>query len=609
MEIRNVTIIAHVDHGKTTLVDGMLSLTSALSSKESRERAMDSMDLERERGITIRSKNASVEYNNTKINIIDTPGHADFGGEVERVLSMADTSLILVDAQEGPMPQTRFVLEKSLTLGHRPIVVLNKIDREFADPDKVLDQVFDLFDELGASSEQLDFPVIYCSAKNEYASLELEKAGKEDNDLRPLLDLIVSHVPPARDSSAEPLQLQIMNLGYDEYIGRLGICRVFRGKIKRNDTLSLLQNGKDSRSCKVSMLYGYQAMNRVEIEEASPGDIIAIAGIPDLGIGDTICAPDHEDARPPITVDEPTVSMYFMVNDSPFAGQEGKYVTTRQIRDRLFREIMTNVALRVSDDPQVRDRFKVEGRGDLHLSILVETMRREGFELQVSRPEVILKQENGKTLEPYEVLIIDLPEEYSGTVINELNLRKGEMQGMTTTEHGTTRLEYIVPTRGMISFRPFLITETRGSAAVTSRFLKYDTHAGPIPGRKNGALVSMEAGQAVGFALFNLQERGFLFIDPGTKVYAGMVLGECSRETDLEVNPCKEKKLTNVRASGSDEAIRLTPPRKMSLEQSIEFIGEDELVEITPESVRIRKRYLDPHERKRHAKKLVEAGS
>ncbi len=610
MEIRNITIIAHVDHGKTTLVDGMLSLAGALSSKETVDRAMDNMDLERERGITIRAKNASVVYQDKQINIIDTPGHADFGGEVERVLSMADTSLLLVDAQEGPMPQTRFVLEKSLALGHKPIVVLNKIDREFAEPDRVLDEVFDLFDELGANEEQLDFPTIYCSAKNAYASKELERAGKEDNDLRPLLDLILEHVPPYPGSAEEPFQFQVMNLDYDEYIGRLAVGRVFRGRVKKNDQVSLVKLDGSIQKHKVSLLYGYEAMRRVELSEANPGDIIAVAGIDDLSIGETICLPDGEEARPPIHVDEPTVSMYFMVNDSPFAGREGKYVTTRQIRDRLHRETLTNVALRVTDDPESKDRFKVEGRGDLHLSILVETMRREGYELQVSRPEVILKtDESGNKLEPYEIVVIDVPEEYSGTIINELNQRKGEMQGMNTTTHGTSRLEYIVPTRGMISFRPFLITESRGSAALNSRFLKYDKHAGPVPGRKNGALVSMEPGKTVGFALFNLQERGVLFIGPGIEVYGGMVVGECARESDLDVNPCKEKKLTNIRASGSDEAVRLTPPREMTLDQAIEFIGEDELVEITPENVRIRKRYLDPHERKRHAKKLVEAGS
>ena len=608
MKIRNITIIAHVDHGKTTLVDGMLSLTASLKNKDSRERVMDSMDLERERGITIRSKNASVIYKDSRINIIDTPGHADFGGEVERVLSMADTSLLLVDAQEGPMPQTRFVLEKSLKLGHKPILVLNKIDREFADPDAVLDKVFDLFDELGATSEQLDFPVLYCSAKGGYASLELERAGKEDNDLLPLMDAVIEHVEPAPDSSNEPLQFQIMNLDYDEYIGRLGVGRIFQGSIKKNATISIVRLDGSIETKKAGLIYGYRAMHREELEGAACGDIIALGGVGELSIGETICTPGEEKARPPIKVDEPTVSMYFMVNDSPMAGQEGKFVTTRQIRDRLFRETLTNVALRVSEDPENRDRFKVEGRGDLHLGILAESMRREGYEFQVSRPEVILRTENGVKMEPYEIVIIDLPEEYSGTVINELNQRKGEMQGMNAEGHGTVRLEYHVPTRGLISFRPFLITESRGSAALNSRFLKYAPYAGTIPGRKNGALVSMEAGQSVGFALFNLQERGSLFIEPGAPVYGGMVVGECNRDTDLDVNPCKEKKLTNVRASGSDEAIRLTPPRPMNLEQSIEFIGDDELVEITPKSVRIRKKYLDPVERKRNAKKLVEAG-
>ncbi len=606
MEIRNITIIAHVDHGKTTLVDGLLELAEDRARKDLGERAMDSMDLERERGITIRAKNASIEYAGGRINIIDTPGHADFGGEVERVLSMADTPLLLVDAVDGPMPQTRFVLEKSLRLGHRPILVINKIDREFANPDRVLEQVFDLFDELGADSQQMDFPVIYASAKNRYASLDVARAGKEDRDLRPILELVRRHTPPVPPEKAgEGLQFQAMNLDYDEYIGRLAVGRIFSGTIKRLQTVTLLSTNGQKSSHKVSALYGYRGMERVQLEQAEAGDIIAIAGIDDLSIGDTVCSPDHEVARPPIRVDEPTVSMYFLVNDSPFAGREGRFVTTRQIRDRLLRETMTNVALRVNPDPESKDRFKVEGRGDLHLGILIEIMRREGYELQVSRPEVILKKEGDQTLEPYEIVVIDLPEEYSGPVISELNRRRGDMRAMNTSGHGIVRLEYIVPTRGLISFRPFLITESRGTAAFTSRFLKYGPHAGAMPGRRNGALVSMEAGTSVAFALFNIQERGTLFIEAGVPVYAGMVIGECSRENDLDVNPCKEKKLTNIRASGADEAVRLIPPRQMGLDRALEFIDDDELVEVTPSSVRLRKKYLDPHERKRRARQLV----
>ncbi|MCB1306731.1 MAG: translational GTPase TypA [Leptospiraceae bacterium] len=605
MHIRNISIIAHVDHGKTTLVDGLLDLTESLSAKERTDRVMDNMDLERERGITIKSKNASIIYNNTKINIIDTPGHADFGGEVERVLSMADGCLLLVDAFEGPMPQTRFVLDKSLRLGHRPILVINKVDRDGADPDRVLDLTFDLFDELGATSEQLDFPVVYCSAKNRFASRDLQRAGKEDNDLRPILDLVIEHLPELTGSPEDPLQFQIMNLDYDDYVGRLGVGRVFRGRIAEGQTVTLLRAGRQPEKFRISRLYGFSGVRRVEEESADSGDIVALAGKDDIKIGDTICDPDHADARPPITVDEPTVSMYFLVNDSPFAGREGKYVTTRQLRDRLERETLMNVALRVFDDPERPDRFQVQGRGDLHLSVLVETMRREGYELQVSRPEVILKKIDGRTHEPYEIVVIDLPEEYAGSVINELNRRKGSMRHMETSSHGTTRVEYTAPTRGMIGFRSFLLTESRGAAAITSRFLEYNEYAGEIPGRKNGALISMENGETVAFALWNIQERGTLFVDAGVPVYNGMIVGECARDNDLDVNPCKMKKLTNIRASGSDDAVRLTPPRKMSLEACLEFLDDDELLEVTPTSMRLRKKWLDPVERRKQAKKAA----
>lgn len=608
MEIRNVSIIAHVDHGKTTLVDGLLALTDSLTAKETTDRVMDSMDLERERGITITSKNASIVYKNTKINIIDTPGHADFGGEVERVLSMADCSLILVDAFEGPMPQTRFVLSKSLQLGHKPILIINKIDREGASPDAAIDKVFDLFDELGATSEQHDFPVIYASAKNGYASEDLDRAGKGDNDLVPILDLILKHVPAFPASSAEPLVFQIMNLAYDDYVGRLGIGRVFRGRISEGDQLKLISTEQDDTTFRVSKLYGYEGIRRIEVKSAEAGDIVAIAGLSELHIGDSICHIEHPEPRPPINVDKPTVSMFFSVNDSPFAGLEGEYVTTRQIRERLLKEVKTNVALRVIEDPKRPDRFAVQGRGDLHLSVLVETMRREGYELQVSRPEVIMKKENDVLLEPFDHVIIDVPEEFSGIIINELNRRKGSMQGMETSEHGTTRLDYTIPTRGMIGIRGFLMTESRGTAAVNSVFLEYKKFAGEIPGRKLGALVSMEKGETVPFSLFNIQERGNLFLGSGVSVYGGMILGECSRENDMDVNPCREKKLTNVRASGSDEAIKLIPPRILSLEQALEFIDDDELVELTPKSIRLRKKFLDPVERKRQAKTVL-AGS
>ena len=601
-DIRNIAIIAHVDHGKTTMVDGLLKATGQIGQKENQDRVMDSMDLERERGITIRAKNASVFYKEHKINIIDTPGHADFGGEVERVLGMADCCLLLVDAVEGPMPQTRFVLDKSLQMGHRPILVINKIDREFAAPDKVVDKVFDLFDELGATAEQMDFPIVYCSAKAGFASLDLKRAGNEDQTLLPLLDLILAHVPVASGNADAPLQMQIMNLDYDDYLGRVGIGRIFKGTIRKNQTVEAVgQSG--SVKGRITKILGFEGLNRIELQDAEAGDIIGITGFEDLSIGDTIGVEGQVERRPPIHVDEPTVSMFFLVNDSPFAGKEGKFVTTRQIRERLIRETLTNVAMKIVEDAERKDRFQVQGRGDLHLSVLVETMRREGYELQVSRPEVIFKTDaDGHRTEPYEQLVIDLPEVYSGTIIQELNRRKGEMTSMETSIHGTTRIEYIIPTRGMIGFRGFLITESRGSAAITSVFLKYDRYAGPIHGRKNGALVSMEEGQAIPYALWAIQERGTLFIHPGTQIYKGMVLGECSRDNDLEVNPCKEKKLTNVRASGSDEAVRLTPPRLLTLEQCIEFIDDDELLEVTPKNLRIRKKYLDPNERKKKAK-------
>lgn len=602
MDIRNIAIIAHVDHGKTTLVDGILKATGQISQKEDRERVMDNLDLERERGITIRAKNASVYYHGHKINIIDTPGHADFGGEVERVLGMADCSLLLVDAVEGPMPQTRFVLDKSLRIGHRPILVINKIDRDYAMPDKVIDKVFDLFDELGATPAQMDFPIVYCSAKSGFASTELARAGKEDKDLLPLLDVIIRHVPVASGNAGGDLQMQIMNLDYDDYMGRVGIGRIFCGTVRKNQVVEYAGEG-GSKKGKVTKILGFEGLERVELQEAVAGDIVGITGLEDVAIGDTIGLEGSVKRRPPIRVDEPTVSMFFLVNDSPFAGKEGRFVTTRQIRERLFRETLTNVAMRVLEDPERKDRFQVQGRGDLHLSVLVETMRREGYELQVSRPEVILKKdEQGRRTEPYEQLIIDLPEEYSGAIIQELNRRKGEMIAMETSVHGTTRIEYVIPTRGLIGFRSFLITESRGSAAMTSVFLKYDLYAGPIQGRKNGALISMEQGVAVPYALWAIQERGVLFIPPGVHVYRGMVIGECSRENDLEVNPCKEKKLTNIRASGSDEAIRLIPPRQLTLEQCIEFIDDDELVEVTPKSLRIRKKFLDSNERKKMAR-------
>lgn len=616
--IYNIAIIAHVDHGKTTLVDGLLKATGQLKKNDT-ERVLDHLELEKEKGITIKAKNASIYYKNHKINIIDTPGHADFGGEVERVLGMADCSLLLVDAVEGPMPQTRFVLAKSLKLGHKPIVIINKIDREFSNPDKVLNDIFDLFDELGATSEQLDFPIIYASAKLNFATRKLEKFGLElhkelehsnNHSLEPILELIIQHVPNAfnKEKLNQSLQLQIMNLDYNEYVGRIGIGRIFQGVIKKGDAVEVYKNDTNQiDKGRIIKIFSFEGLKQIEIEEAYCGDVIGIAGIEDLKIGDTIGIPGKIIPGPRIEIEEPTVSMNFLINDSPFSGKEGKFITSRQLRERLLKETLTNVSIRVIEDTEKKDRFEVQGRGDLQLALLAETMRREGFELQVSKPEVILKKDEStkKIFEPYEILIIDLPEIYSGSIIQELNRRRGLMQSMESFAHGYCRIEYIIPTRSLLGFRSFLITESRGTAAFSSRFSHYDSYIGNISNRINGVLVSMMDGIAVSYALWQLEERGKIFIEPGTKVYKGMIIGEHAKEGDLEVNPCKEKKLTNVRASGSDEAIRLTPPIIMNLEQSIEFIEDDELVEITPLNIRLRKKYLDPNERKKMSKLLV----
>ena len=617
IDIRNIAIIAHVDHGKTTLVDGLLKVTGQLKKFET-DRVLDNLELEREKGITIKAKNASIFFKNHKINIIDTPGHSDFGGEVERVLGMADSSLLIVDAVEGPMPQTRFVLAKSLKLGHKPIVVINKIDREFADPDKVLNEVFDLFDELGATSEQLDFPVIYASAKLNYATLKIDKVGTElqkflqENQgysLEPLLDLIIQHVPSAstEDKNNQTLQIQIMNLDYDEYVGRIGVGRIFQGSLKKGDLIEIYKNETgEIQKGKVVKIIGFEGLNRIELEVAYSGDVVGIVGVEDIKIGDTIGMPGNVIPGPRIEIEEPTVSMYFLVNDSPFAGKEGKFITSRHLRERLLKETLTNLSIRVIEDPERKDRFEVQGRGDLQLALLSETLRREGYELQLSKPEVIIKiDENNRKYEPYEIVVIDVPEIYTGNIIQELNRRKGMMESLETFSHGTSRIVYTIPTRSLIGFRSFLITESRGTAAFSSRFSHYDVFLGQISNRVNGVLVSMIDGVAVAFALWQLEERGKIFIEPGTKVYKGMIIGEHSREGDLEVNPCKEKKLTNVRASGADEAIRLTPPIKLNLEQAIEYIEDDELVEVTPLNIRLRKKYLDPNERKKMARILA----
>lgn len=598
MDIRNICIIAHVDHGKTTLLDGILRETGAVTSKELRERIMDSNELEQERGITIVAKNTAVLYKDTRINIMDTPGHADFGGEVERVLKMADCSLLLVDAFDGPMPQTRFVLGKSLQLGHKPIVVVNKVDRDGSRPDAVVDMVFDLFSDLNATDEQMDFPIIYSSAKNGWAVHDLKNAP--GNSLGPLLDTVLKHVPVANGDSGKPLQFQVTSLDYNEYVGRIAIGKIYEGTIAKNQDVTLIRmNDTKTTNHRISRLYGFEGLRRHEIERADAGDIIALAGIPDLFIGDTVCELGNPIPLPAISVDEPTVSMFFMVNNSPFVGKEGKFVTTRNIRERLDRELQTNVAMRM-EETEDKDRFKILGRGELHLSILIETMRREGFELQVSRPEVIFKSaEDGSKTEPMEDVVMDVPETYSGAVIAELNRRKGEMVSMQSHSSGITRIEYSIPTRGLIGFRGFFMSETRGEGVLTSRFSKYGPYKGDIPGRKNGVLISMDSGDTTAYALWKIQERGAIFIDPVTPVYPGMIIGENARENDLEVNPVKEKKLSNVRSSGADEAIRLVPPRRLSLEQSIEYLDDDELLEVTPGALRLRKKILDSNLRKR----------
>ncbi|TGK12442.1 translational GTPase TypA [Leptospira fletcheri] len=601
MEIRNIAIIAHVDHGKTTLLDGILRQTGAVTAKEDGERIMDHNDLEREKGITIKAKNTAVIYKGTRINIVDTPGHADFGGEVERVLSTADSCLLLVDAFDGPMPQTRFVLGKSLQLGHKPILVINKIDRDGARPSAVVDMAFDLFSDLGASDEQLDFPIIYASAKQGWAVGKLEDAPGKDLD--PLLDMVLKHVPPVKANAEAPLQFQVTSLDYNDYVGRIAIGKIYNGNLQKGMNvvqLSPKKNGRDeAQILKVTKLYNFEGLKRNEIDTAEAGDIVAIAGLPDVFIGDTVCEPGKPAPMPAIEVEEPTVSMYFMVNNSPFASKEGKFVTTRNIRERLDRELETNVAMRLEETDD-KDRFKILGRGELHLSVLIETMRREGFELQVSRPEVIIKKgENGEKLEPYEYLVMDLPDQFTGSIIAELNRRKGELQLMEAHPSGMTRVEFVIPTRGIIGFRGYFVTETKGEGVMSSRYLRFDIYKGEIPGRKNGALISMDSGETTGYALWKIQERGELLIDPQTSVYPGMIIGIHSRENDLEVNPVREKKLTNVRSSGADEAIRLVPPRRFSLEQNIEFLDDDELLEVTPMSMRLRKKILDPNMRKR----------
>ena len=599
-KIRNIAIIAHVDHGKTTLVDKLLQQSGTLETRGKEiKRVMDSNDQEKERGITILAKNTAVSWNDYRINIVDTPGHADFGGEVERVISMVDSVLLLVDAVEGPMPQTRFVTQKAFDRGLNPIVVINKIDREGARPDWVLNEVFDLFDRLGATDEQLDFPVIYASALEGRAGLEVDTM--EDN-MQSLFQLIVDNVPPPQVDRDGPFQLQISALDYSPYVGVIGIGRITRGKARTNQPITVVDREGATRKAKIGQVKTYLGLELVDAEEAEAGDIICITGIDELNISDTLCDPDTPEPLPALTVDEPTVTMTFQVNDSPFAGLDGKYITSRNLKERLERELIHNVALRV-EPGESAEKFKVSGRGELHLSVLIETMRREGFELAVSRPEVVTKEIDGVLNEPYEHLVVDVDEENQGAVIEELGNRKAEMQDMNTDGKGRVRITFIIPTRGLIGFRTQFLGMTSGSGILTHVFDHYGpVKQGEIAKRQNGVLVSMVKGKSLGYALFNLQDRGRLFIDPNSEIYEGMIVGLHSRDNDLAVNPTKAKQLTNIRAAGTDENILLTPPVRHSLEQAMEFIEQDELVEITPSHIRLRKQYLTENERKRRSR-------
>ena len=600
-QIRNIAIIAHVDHGKTTLVDQLLRQSGTFrSNQQVEERVMDSNDLEKERGITILAKNTAIEYEGYHINIVDTPGHADFGGEVERVLGMVDCVVLLVDAQEGPMPQTRFVTKKALALGLKPIVVINKIDKPSARPSWVIDQTFELFDNLGATDEQLDFPIVYASGLSGFAKLE---ETDESNDMRPLFETILKHTPAPSGSADETLQLQISQLDYDNYTGRLGIGRILNGRIKPGQVVAVMNHEEQVAQGRINQLLGFQGLERIPLEEAEAGDIVIISGIEDIGIGVTITDKDNPKGLPMLSVDEPTLTMDFMVKTSPLAGTEGKFVTSRQIRDRLQKELLTNVALRVEDTADA-DVFRVSGRGELHLTILLENMRREGFELAVGKPRVVFREIDGQKCEPYENLTVDVPDENQGAVMEELGRRRGELTNMESDGNGRTRLEYHIPARGLIGFQGEFMTLTRGTGLMSHVFDDYAPVKPDMPGRHNGVLVSQEQGEAVAYALWNLEDRGRMFVSPNDKVYEGMIIGIHSRDNDLVVNPLKGKKLTNVRASGTDEAVRLTTPIKLTLEGAVEFIDDDELVEITPQSIRLRKRYLSELERRRHFKKL-----
>lgn len=592
--LRNVAIIAHVDHGKTTLVDELLKQSGTFRENEQvQERVMDSNDLERERGITILSKNTAVHYKNTKINIVDTPGHADFGGEVERILTMVDGVLLLVDAFEGCMPQTRFVLKKALNLKKKVLVVVNKIDRPGARPSEVIDEVLDLFIELGADEDQIEFPVVYASAKDGYSSLDPDV---REGDMRPLLDAILEHISAPDGDIDGPLQILFSSLDYDDYIGRIGVGRVERGKILRGENVVLCKQDGKQENVKISRLYQFEGLKRVEVDSAMMGDIVCVSGIADLNIGETACDPECIEPLPFVKIDEPTISMNFIVNDSPFAGREGKFVTSRNLRDRLFKEVETNVSMRVEETDST-DTFKVSGRGELHLSILIETMRRQGYEFQVSRPEVIYKTINGQLCEPIELLIIEVPEQYVGSVIEKLGSRKGELENMGSRNGGATHLEFKIPARGLIGYRSEFMTDTNGNGIMNQLFVGYEPYKGDIQTRERGSIVVHETGTSTGYGLFNTQDRGRLFIGPGVEVYEGMIVGECSRNEDIVCNVCKKKQMTNTRAAGSDDALRLVPHSTLSLEQSMEFIKDDELLEVTPESLRLRKRVLSKEQR------------
>lgn len=593
-DLRNVAIIAHVDHGKTTLVDQLLRQSGIFRENEAlTERVMDSNDLERERGITILSKNTAVMYNGTKINIVDTPGHADFGGEVERILMMVDGVLLLVDAFEGCMPQTRFVLKKALGLGKKPVVVVNKIDRPGARPEEVVDEVLDLFIELGADDEQLEFPVVYASGRDGVASLDPNEQG---TDMKPLLEAIIKEVPAPKGDLEGEMQILFSNIDYDEYVGRIGIGRVERGTVKNGQSAVLCCRDGSIKNVKIAKLYQFEGLKRVETETASLGDIVCVSGITGLNIGETACSPDKVEALPFVKIDEPTVSMMFMVNNSPFAGKEGKYVTSRNIRDRLFKEVETNVALRVEETDSA-DTFKVSGRGELHLSILIETMRRQNYEFQVSRPSVIMKKIDDTLCEPIEYLIIEVPDSYVGAVMEKLGSRKAELVNMGARESGTTHIEFKIPARGLMGYRSEFLTDTNGNGIMNHVFDGYEPFKGEIISRHQGSLIAHETGDSTGYGLFAAQERGRLFIGPGVPVYEGMVVGASPKAEDITVNVCKKKHITNTRASGSDDALKLTPPSAMSLEQSLEFIAEDELVEVTPHNIRLRKMILNKEQR------------